>query len=98
MGEVPHHLGRPLPGEAARLGKDRGKEPPQLCMSPGMQGAWRMDLNPQALHPTSDTKKSPLAAWHGLLSSNGNDNEGWVVATWVLHTCFTGIDNLLATL
>lgn len=79
------------------LGKDRGKGPPQFCMSPGTQGAW-MDLNPQALHLTSDTKKSPLAAWYGLLSSNGNDNEGWVVATWVLHTCFTGIDNLLATL
>lgn len=59
----------------------------------GMDGS-----EPPGPHPTSDTKKSLLAAWHGLLSSNGNDNEGWVVATWVLHTYFTGIDNLLATL
>lgn len=97
VGEVPHHLGCPLPEEAARLGEGQGEGTPSTLYESwharGMDGSEPPD--PCAIN---DTKKSSLAAWHGLLSSNGNDNQGWVVATWVLDTCFPGIDNPLATL
>lgn len=83
-----HCHGR-LPG----WGKDREAWPPQPSMGLGMQGAW-MDLHP--VPPM--TLKSHLAAWHSLLSTNGDDNEGWVVATWVLHTCLPGTDGFLARL
>lgn len=74
-GEVPHHLGRPLPGEAARLWGRTGKKGP-------LNSAWVLACKGHGWICTLlvMSPRSHLAAWHSLLRTNGTDNE---VGLWL---------------
>lgn len=75
VGEVPHHLGRPLPGEAARLWGRTGKKGP-------LNSAWVLACKGHGWICTLPvvSPRSHLAAWHSLLRTNGTDNE---VGLWL---------------